>query len=798
MPLADVLRAQMDRPPRYSPGLVSRLSGVPKATIVNWLEGRVARPRRWQDLVRVADAMRLGRDEAEALLGAAHHPSLTELARGADDRDRALLGPWLPSMSFDPAASVPLPTIATPLVGRTVEHAALSKLVCDANVRVVTMTGPGGAGKTRLAIAVASAVSNGFRDGVAYVALAPLTDAAFVEEIMVRALGVGAGTETMIRDALASRHQLVVLDNFEHLLDALPAVAELITNAPDITFLVTSRTVLHLYGEHRFEVAPLPVPDDRDMILDEVAASPAFALFAQRAQAADPSFQLDPDNIRAVAEICRQLDGLPLAIELAAARITVLQPDGLLSRLARSLGLLTWGARDLPARHQSLRATLDWSLDQVTARTRRLFAHLSVYMSGCRLDGAEAVGHPLDSDEVLDGLMDLVDHSLLRTLSRRGESRFVMLETVRSYAESLLTDDESEHAHRRALVHVIELGNAVESEARGSRQGDWLDRAGEELENIRALLRWSLDHDEVTAAATIATSLLPFWLRRGPLPEGQRWVDLSLRKAERLSPALRATTLYAAGRIARQLGDVTVAEQRLRESLDVFDGLPDPLGRAQAVGELGIVAADCGDLQRSADLHRESLAIYRRLEDGAGMALALTNLGEVARQQRHAKDAVSLHDQSASLFAVVGDAIGEAAALTNLATSQLELGAVNEAQATLVRAARLWQGAGERSDLALCLELFTALAVDRQQHAHGVRLAAAAASLRQASGTTRSPGDGQRHRVDVDALRRSMDPTQFNLAWQDGWALDADDAMNLALAGDRRPTGPIVELDGRA
>lgn len=796
MPLADVLRAQMDRPPRYSPGLVSRLSGVPKATIVNWLEGRVARPRHWQNLVRVADAMRLDRDETEQLLGAAQHPALTELARVADDRDRALLGPWLPSVRFDPAASTPLPTIATPLVGRTVEQAALSMLVRNNDVRVVTLTGPGGAGKTRLAIAVASAVSEAFRDGVAYVALAPLTDATLVSELMIRALGISGGPESMVRDALASRHQLVVLDNIEHLLEALPAVADLMANAPDITFLVTSRTVLRLYGEHRFEVTPLPVPDEGDVSLDHVAASPAVALFAQRARAADSSFQLDAENIAVVAEICRRLDGLPLAIELAAARIAVLKPDGLLSRLAHSLGLLTQGARDLPARHQSLHATLDWSLDQVDADTKRLFAHLSVYMSGCRLDGAEAVGHPLDSNEVLDGLMALVDHSLLRTLSRRNESRFVMLETVRSYAESLLDDEESEHVHRRALLHFIDLGAAFEREARGPRQGEWLDRASEEIENIRALLRWSLDHDEVAPVATVATSLLEFWLRRGPLPEGQRWVDLALQNPERLSPALLATTLHAAGQIARQRGDLTEAEQRFHESLGAFDRLDDVVGRARAVGGLGVVAAERGDLQQSADLHRQSLEIYGRREDTAGMAAALTNLGEVARRQREIREAESLLDRSAVLFATVGDAFGEATALTQLAMSRRELGAAREAQATLARAAVLWQGVGEWADLARCLELFTTLAIDQQQHARGVRLAAAAATLRRPGGTNRTPGADQRHLVDLDALRRSMNPTEFTVAWEDGWAMGVDEAVDFALERVRRPTGAIMPSAG--
>ena len=787
VPFAEVLGAQMRQPPSYSPGLVSRLSGVPKATIVNWLEGRVARPRRWQDLVRVADAMRLDRHETETLLAAASHGSLAELARRADDADRVLLAPWLPSGSSDLPAAAPLPIFATPFLGRAAERAAVSALVCDADVRVVTLTGFAGTGKTRLAVEVASAVAESFRDGVAYVALAPLTEAALVPELVAQALGVTGGSGGMLPDALASRHQLIVLDNFEHLLAALPVVAELVAGAPDLTFLITSRAVLHLYGEHQFEVVPLPIPDDRETSFEEVAASPAVALFTQRARAVDPSFRLGPANVGVVAEICRRLDGLPLAIELAAARTTVLGPERLLARLASRLGLLTWGARDVPARHQSLHATLDWSLAQLDDPVRRLFANLSVFMSGCQLDGAEAVGSPLGSDEVLDALMALVDHSLLRTLTAGDETRFVMLETVRAYAESLLTDEESHLAHERALRYVVDVAGAVEREARGPRQGEWLDRADEELDNIRALLRWSLDHDKATSAATIAASLLPFWLRRSPLPEGQRWLDLALREAERLSPAVLAATLHAAGRVARQGGDITRAEQRLRESLGAFEHLGDEAGRARALGGLGVVAYDHGDLDRSAEYHRESLEIHRRRNDSAGMAAALTNLGEVARRRRRVHEAVAMQGDSASLFAAAGDAIGQAAALTNLAASQLELGAPDEAHAALVTAAELWQRAGERSDLAECLELFTALAAHWQQPARAVRLAAAAAALRQAAGTTPSPAEAERHQAIIVPLRRAMDAARFTAAWQDGWSMSADEAVALALERRREP-----------
>jgi predicted ATPase len=657
----------------------------------------------------------------------------------------------------------------------------LSALIRDPDVRLVTLTGIAGAGKTRLAIEVATAVGPSFPDGVAYVPLAPLTDPGLVREFIVRTLGISTSSDGGLGDALGSREQLVVLDNFEHLLAAAPVVGELLATAPRLTFLVTSRAVLRLYGEHLFDVAPLPVPDDAETRFEAIAQSPAVELFAQRARSVDRSFRLEPENAADVAEICRRLDGLPLAIELAAARTGVLGTEHLLSRLAGRLGLLTWGARDLPGRHQSLQATLDWSLEQLDDRTRRLFANLAVFMSGCRLDGAEAVASSLDADEVLDALMALVDHSLLRTITVDREARFVMLETVRSYASSLLTDDDSHVAHERALRYVVDLGGTVDRESRGPRQREWLDRADEELGNIRALLRWSVDHDDPTAAAMIASSLLPFWLRRGHVAEGQRWLDLALTSSDRLSPLVLATTLHAAGRLARQRGDVERAEQLLHESFELFDRSGDEAGRARALGSLGVTAYDRADLDSSAQLHRESLAIHRRRADTAGIAAALTNLGEIARRRRHAAEASALHAESASLFEAVGDVFGRAAALTNLGAVRLELGELDGARAALATAAELWQRAGDRSDLAECLELFASVSAHGQDPARGIRLAAAAASLRMTAGTAPSPAEAERHEAVLVRLRHMVDAHRFTADWDDGAEMTADEAIALAI-----------------
>lgn len=768
---------RMDQPPGYSPGLVSRLSGVPKATVVNWLNGRVARPRRWQDVIRVADAMRLSREATDLLLAAACHPTLGELSGIVDGRDAELVSAWLRTSGSDEGPTF-LPTAATPLLGRESERAALSDLLTDRDIRIVTLTGPGGVGKTRLAIEAARSVTGHFRDGVVFVGLAPLTDASLVPEFIEHALGLTGDRMGETSTAVSSRDQLVVVDNFEHVLVAVQVIADLIAGAPHLTFLVTSRAVLHIYGEHQVDVQPLPVPGEDERALEVVAANPAVQLFTQRARSVNAAFALSDANVSAISEICRRLDGLPLAIELAAARTVVLEPEHLLTRLASRLGLLTGGARDLPLRHQSLQATLDWSLEQLDDPARKLFANLSVFMSGFRLDGAEAVAAGWGTESVLSALMTLIDHSLVRRVTVGSQSRFVMLEIIRSYAASLLTDAESDAAHELALQHILMVASAVQIEAERERGTVMLRRASEEFDNIRALLRWSVEHNRPGLAAAVASSLLPLWLQNRLPTEGRRWFDIALREPEKLPPALRASTLYAAGAVALTERDLVTAEHHLRESLTICTDLGDEEGRARAFDGLAELAAHRGDFGRAAELRHSSLDVYRSLGDDRLIAITLGRLGTIAEQRRQPQQAVAFYRASAASFAADETTSSGADAMLRLASTQIQLGDFGPAQTTLKAAAPLWKRLDSSAGLARTLELWAAIAASLNRPLLAIRLSAASAVVRQTAGPV-APETAE-HAAIVAGLRQLTGNEPFEAAWRKAASISTHEAIQLA------------------
>lgn len=531
--LADVLSDCMGRPSyRVTPGLLGKLSGVPKATIVNWLDGRVARPRRWQDVVRVADALRLDAAETDHLLCAARQPSLTDLASRARGDDARLLDPWL-----EPRTAIasgygdqPPPHAAsppTPLIGRRAECAAVRALIRRPDVRFVTLTGPAGVGKTRLALRVADEVAPHFADGVVFVPLAPLAAWRQVLPAIAQALGLAPGGDApadddpggdgdavadQVRRALAGRAMLLVVDNVEHVAEAMPGVAEVVNAAPGVRVLSTSRAVLRVYGEHQFEVPPLPLPDPgTPPTVRSLADNDAVALFVTRAQAVDPAFALTSRNAAAVAELVARLDGLPLSIELAASRSKLLTPRGLLAHLGDRLGLLTWGARDRPERHQSLRATLDWSFRQLDPVAMELFTRLSVFPGGCTVDAAGAVvdGRPAEGGAI-DALMRLVDNSLMhKKPGRSGDWRFAMLDTIRDYAlDQAHRRGDLDVAYMRFLAYMLALSDlAHRGLAADADRSTWRARLADERDNLRAAQAWAQDHDDEAAATRLAQTL---------------------------------------------------------------------------------------------------------------------------------------------------------------------------------------------------------------------------------------------------------------------------------------------------
>ena len=566
-----------------------------------------------------------------------------------------------------------LPVQQTGFVGREKEVAAAKELLLRQGVRLVTVTGPGGIGKTRLATQVARGLVEYFPGGTHFVPLSALSDPDLVASVIAQALGIReAGGQSPLeilkrnlQDSLRAP-VLLLLDNFEHLVRAVPTVAEILAAGPNLKILVTSRAPLHLYGEHEFPLPPLTLPDSRSMPSVEVLSQcPAVALFVQRAAAARPDFELNRENASAVAEICARLDGLPLAIELAAARVKVLSPSSMLTRLASRLQLLTGGSRDLPQRQQTLRAAIDWGYDLLSAAEQKLFRRLSVFVGGCNLESVEAVCDTkgdLDLD-LLDGMASMVDKSLVQQVEQgKGESRFVMLETLREYAlEKLEVSGEAALTKRAHAAYYLVLAEENATESSEAEGAGWLERLGLENDNFRAALEWLTETGNAEWGLRLGTSLFRFWEVREYLAEGRDRLDRLLRLTEAgATTKLRMRALFAAGVLAGEQGDYASAAALINESQDIAQALGDKTGVAVSLNALAVFARDRGDVEVAHILFEASLGLWRELGDQKAVARALSNLANVVKLQGEYGRARSLYVECHSIFRGLGDWTGVA------------------------------------------------------------------------------------------------------------------------------------------
>jgi non-specific serine/threonine protein kinase len=790
----------MQRPNyRYTPGLLSRLSGVPKATIVNWLIGRVARPRRWQDLVLVASALRLNEAEVDLLLGVAGHPPTATLRGQIEDpAEHKLLQTWFRDDTGLPIATRPvalapavLPNPTSPLIGREAEQARATILLTNSDVRLVTLTGPAGVGKTRLAMQIALDLQQFYADGVYFITLTAISDPDMLIPTITHTLGMSeSGQQPLARrlgEVLRKRHVLLILDNCEHLLAASPTISELLATAPWLTVLVTSRVVLHIAGEHELALPLLDLPNLANLPPPkQLAEYSAIKLFLARVAAIKPDFQLTPANAAAVATICVRLDGLPLALELAAARSKLLPPHELLARLDQRLSLLTVAYTDRSSHQQTLRSTLDWSYRLLPASAQRIFIRLAIFVGGWSLHAAEAICSDSDSagdltqhQEILDGLMTLTDHSLVQTISQHNQQRYTLLETMRAYtSERLSTNGEHAIIAARHAAYYGQLARDAGAELSGEQQIEWLARLEQEHDNLRAALNWGLQH-KPELAGQIATSIWRFWLLRGYLREGQHWLD---QIAARVSAPTRAAALLGAGRLARQQGDLEAAAERLAASLVIQRTLHDQQGIAVALGYLGVVAYDQGDFVRAEALHRESLALREKVGDAWGYAATLINLGEVARQRGDLVAAKQLQCGALERFQKLGERDGIATALLNLGMIELALASYQTALHLLQESLALWVIIGEQVDIAECFEGLAAIAATTSAPQRAAQLAGAAAGVRELAGSLLSPADQQRVAGYIAHIRAELGPAAFQIAWNEGRALRLADAIAIAQA----------------
>jgi len=606
------------------------------------------------------------------------------------------------------AAHHNLPVQPTPFIGREQEVKAVQHLLERDGVRLLTLTGPGGTGKTRMALQVAAELSEGFPDGVFFVDLAPISDPALVMPTIAQTLDVkevaGHPLLDLVIAFLREKQVLLLLDNFEQVVSAAERLPALLAACQELKVLVTSREVLHVSGEQEFAVPTLSLPDPKRLPdLQALSQYEAVALFIQRAQAARPAFQVTQANAAAITEICLRLDGLPLAIELAAARIKLLPPQALLARMGQRLAVLTSGARDVPERHQTLHNTIAWSYQLLDGGEQRLFRRLSIFLGGCTLEAAESVCAALGEADaprsVFDGVASLIDKSFLRQSDPEGqEPRLLMLETIREYGWECLNGsgelEETRHAHALYYLHLAEQ---VEPHLRSAQQAVWLARLEEEHDNLRAALRWSLDHAEKEMALRLGGALGYFWELCGPWSEGRTFLEQALAAGEDVTAAVRAKALGAAGVLMGMQGDFEPAMVLCQQSLALFRELGEAAGEALSLYGLGTIAWMRGNLALARELLEEALTLFRGVDDPWGITSSLISLASVALERCEYASTQARLQESLALSRKLADKRGIANSLLTWAWLLFwSEGAFEQARAMLEESVALFREVGDK------------------------------------------------------------------------------------------------------
>ena len=698
-------------------------------------------------------------------LGIEPSESLRKLERAILEQD-----PALNVTQTGPTSPRRLPTPPTPLLGRERELGRLADLVRADDTRLVTLTGTGGIGKTRLALELVRRLAPEFQDGAAVAMLATLRDPTLVARAILEAVEIpdtGHDAEDVVAKSLADSELLLLVDNFEQVLAAAPTIARLLDAAPKLKVVVTSRAPLRVAAEREFPVPPLA---------DDEAAE----LFVSRAQAANPNFELSEPNAAAVAELCTRLDGLPLAIELAAARTKLLPPAALLSRLANRLEFLTGGRRDAPRHQQTLRMTFDWSYDLLDEDAKELFAQLGVFAGGCTLAAAEAVcGGP-----VLAGLEALVNESLVRQReTTTGEARFSMLEIVREYAlEQLSKSGDEEELRRRHLEYFVALAEeAAPHLSRGDEQIVWFARLEDEHDNLRAALAFALESGAASSALRLAVGIRRFWQIHGYLTEGRQALAAALAAVEDAPSELRADARNMVGILAAEQGEFEMSKKSFHAALDDARAVGSARVIASALVNLGNMAFYSGELDAARHLYKESIEHFDSLGDRRGQALAKENIGLMALTADDIPEAVTWLRASLELAREGGDDREIAAAARSLAAAMVELGEPEQATELLGESLVFARELGETHGLAVCLETFAGLAATAGEAERSAVLFGASDAMRASIGAQRQPDNQILYDRWLARTLARLDTSTYSKHYEDGRALTLDQACALAL-----------------